>query len=81
MYIKLDGKGYSYQFAIRLVQLALEQFRSIVNRFAILSNWKNCSILKSRSISSPEMLREHLTTCLCQINLFLPFGKTAFLIC
>ena len=31
--------------------LPLEQFRSNVNRVAILSDWKNCSILKSRSIS------------------------------
>ena len=34
----------------------LEQFRSNVNREAILSDWKNCSNLKNRSISYSEIL-------------------------
>jgi len=37
-------------------QTGLEQFRSNVNREAFLSDWKNFSILKSRSISYAEML-------------------------
>jgi len=32
-----------------------EQFRSNMNREAILSDWKNCSNLKNRSISYSEM--------------------------
>jgi len=34
----------------------LEQFRSKVNREAILSDWKNCSTLENQSISYSEML-------------------------
>ncbi len=37
---------------------SVEQFRSNVNHKVILSDWKNCSILKNPSISNSEMLRQ-----------------------
>ncbi len=48
---------FSSRIATNISQISLEQFRSNVNHEVILSDWKNCSILKSQSISNSEMLQ------------------------